>query len=72
MDAALRGLYWDRTFAQQLKDWDAFETELNTQYPVLWTQQGRIGVAYNPKAVAGVQAVEFDNATLWGGVHLVS
>jgi ABC-type transport system substrate-binding protein len=70
-DTALVGLYSDRTFASQVKDWDAFMTELNTQYPVIWTQQGRIGVAYNPKLVAGIQAVEFGNATLWGSVHLL-
>lgn len=70
-DAALVGLYSARTLAAQTKDWDAFMTELNTQYPVIWTQQGRIGVSYNPKIVAGIQAVEFGNATLWGGVHLV-
>jgi ABC-type transport system substrate-binding protein len=70
-DAALQGLYSAKTAAAQAKDWDAFMTQLNSQYPVIWTQQGRIGVSYNPNEVAGIQAVEFGNATLWGTVHLV-
>jgi peptide/nickel transport system substrate-binding protein len=71
-DAALQGLYSDKTKASQTRDWDAFMTELNTQIPVIWTQQGRIGVSYNPKVIAGIQAIEFGNATLWGTVHLIS